>query len=413
MTNRPFAPREIDHLVLRVRDLGRMLAFYCEVIGCTVERRRDAIGLVQLRAGRSLIDLVPVDGPLGRQGGAAPGAQGRNMDHLCLRVEPFDANAIRAHLARCGLAPGEVATRYGAEGMGPSIYVTDPEGNVVELKGPASTSRLFLPEPSRRGIRIALGLSIAAHALVLALPAHEPIQPPGPIAGVPGPMTVVLAAPTPPAEAVLPQPAPELPRPRARPDTAPPRPAPRASPEPEAPESPPAPPGPPFDMLALVNANRERRRAAEAAARPRGEPAAPPAPAPEADQGIASLNRNLQTLTRGFQGTSGVFQILRMGPRTAEFSFNGWRPEANRRWREVIEVDAGPGGDVELAVIRRMIELIRGHYSGDFNWESHRLGRVVVLSARPADSEALEDFLAREFFGTPILNRRDAGTARR
>ena len=127
--------REIDHLVLRIVDLERMLAFYCGALGCTIERRQDAIGLVQLRAGSSLIDLVPVDGKLGRMGGAPPGAEGRNMDHFCLRVEPFDEAAIRDHLAAHGVAAGQVASRYGAEGEGPSIYLTDPEGNMVELKG--------------------------------------------------------------------------------------------------------------------------------------------------------------------------------------------------------------------------------------------------------------------------------------
>ncbi|RFP21957.1 VOC family protein [Duganella sp. BJB488] len=127
--------REIDHLVLRVVELARMLDFYCGALGCTVERRQDEIGLVQLRAGSSLIDLVPVDGKLGRMGGAAPGAQGRNMDHFCLRVEPFDEAAIRAHLLAHGVTAGQVESRYGAEGEGPSIYLTDPEGNVVELKG--------------------------------------------------------------------------------------------------------------------------------------------------------------------------------------------------------------------------------------------------------------------------------------
>ena len=128
--------REIDHLVLRVRDLDRMMAFYCDALGCEVERRQDEIGLIQLRAGRSLVDLVPVDGKLGRMGGAAPGAEGRNLDHLCFRVEPFDAEAIAAHLKAHGVEAGEVSSRYGAEGEGPSIYITDPEGNVVELKGP-------------------------------------------------------------------------------------------------------------------------------------------------------------------------------------------------------------------------------------------------------------------------------------
>jgi catechol 2,3-dioxygenase-like lactoylglutathione lyase family enzyme len=130
--------REIDHLVLRVADLERMLRFYCDALGCTVERRQDDLGLVQLRAGRSLIDLVPVSGKLGRAGGAAPGAQGRNLDHFCLRVEPFDEAGIRAHLGAHGIQAGPVESRCGAEGLGPSIYLTDPEGNVVELKGPSA-----------------------------------------------------------------------------------------------------------------------------------------------------------------------------------------------------------------------------------------------------------------------------------
>jgi catechol 2,3-dioxygenase-like lactoylglutathione lyase family enzyme len=128
--------REIDHLVLRVKDLDAMLRFYCEALGCSIERRQDALGLVQLRAGRSLIDLVPVDGKLGRAGGAAPGPEGRNLDHFCVRVEPFDEAAIRQQLARFGYSAGALEQRFGAEGEGPSIYAADPEGNVVEFKGP-------------------------------------------------------------------------------------------------------------------------------------------------------------------------------------------------------------------------------------------------------------------------------------
>lgn len=127
--------REIDHIVLRVVDLDAMIAFYTGVLGCSVEKRQDAIGLVQLRAGSSLVDLVPVDGKLGREGGAAPGKQGRNVDHVCFRVDPFDAAAIHAELARNGVAAGPVESRYGAEGEGPSIYLQDPEGNTLELKG--------------------------------------------------------------------------------------------------------------------------------------------------------------------------------------------------------------------------------------------------------------------------------------
>jgi len=132
-----FRIRSIDHIVLRVVDLEAMLRFYCDGLGCTVLRRRDEIGLVQLRAGASLIDLVPVEGQLGRAGGAAPGEEGRNLDHFCLSIEPFDEAEIRSQLARHGYAAGPVERRYGADGYGPSIYATDPEGNVVELKGPA------------------------------------------------------------------------------------------------------------------------------------------------------------------------------------------------------------------------------------------------------------------------------------
>ena len=136
MPTPPFQIHRIDHVVLRVRDMGAMQAFYCEVLGCSVERRQEGIGLLQLRAGGSLIDLVGVEGKLGRMGGAAPGAEGRNLDHLCLRVDPFDRDAIAAHLQAHGVRLGEFGSRYGAEGEGPSQYLFDPEDNMVELKGP-------------------------------------------------------------------------------------------------------------------------------------------------------------------------------------------------------------------------------------------------------------------------------------
>jgi glyoxylase I family protein len=132
----PIVLKGIDHVVLRVRDVAVMQRFYCDVLGCTVEKVQAAIGLTQLRAGNSLIDLVDVDGKLGREGGAAPGKEGRNMDHLCLRLQPFDGAAIATHLRTHGVAPGDVVSRYGAEGEGPSMYISDPEGNAVELKGP-------------------------------------------------------------------------------------------------------------------------------------------------------------------------------------------------------------------------------------------------------------------------------------
>jgi glyoxylase I family protein len=129
--------REIDHVVLRVRDIAAMTKFYCEVLGAQHVAYRAEYGMTHLRAGASMIDLVAVEGRLGKAGGAAPGAEGRNMDHLCLRVEPFDQDAIVAHLSKLGVAVGDIRPRYGAEGNGVSIYLTDPEGNMVELKGPS------------------------------------------------------------------------------------------------------------------------------------------------------------------------------------------------------------------------------------------------------------------------------------
>ena len=134
----PFAIKGLDHVVLRYRDVARGVRFYCEVLGCTVEKVQPEFGLTQLRAGSSLIDLVNVSGRIGRAGGAAPGKQARNLDHFCLRIEPWDAGAIARHLAAHGVAAGEVVSRYGAEGEGPSLYLQDPEGNQVELKGPAA-----------------------------------------------------------------------------------------------------------------------------------------------------------------------------------------------------------------------------------------------------------------------------------
>ena len=137
----------LDHVVLRVADLDRSLHFYGNVLGCREERRVEELGLYQMRAGTALIDLVPLDSRLGRMGGAGPREEGRNVDHFCLQVDPFDAEAIAAHLERHGIDAGEVSTRYGAEGSGPSMYIRDPDGNTVELKGPPDA------RPRTRGAR--------------------------------------------------------------------------------------------------------------------------------------------------------------------------------------------------------------------------------------------------------------------
>lgn len=137
MTN-PIAVQAFDHIVLRIRDKDRVLAFYTDVLGLSVDRDRPDLGLTHVRAGPQMIDLVTLDGPLGKRGGAGPGETGRNLDHLALQVRPFDEPAIRDHLAAHGVEVIEEGERYGADGEGYSLYVRDPEGNVVELKGPST-----------------------------------------------------------------------------------------------------------------------------------------------------------------------------------------------------------------------------------------------------------------------------------
>ena len=135
----PIELRGLDHVVLRVHDLEASLRFYRDALGCPVERRIDELGLVQLRAGASLVDLVPVDSPLGRAGGAGPGSEARNVDHFALELAHFDEAALREHLAGHRIEAGDVGQRYGARGTGPSMYIRDPDGNTVELKGPPAT----------------------------------------------------------------------------------------------------------------------------------------------------------------------------------------------------------------------------------------------------------------------------------
>ncbi|QJQ06339.1 hypothetical protein EJG51_011260 [Undibacterium piscinae] len=155
-----------------------------------------------------------------------------------------------------------------------------------------------------------------------------------------------------------------------------------------------------MDMSSMLNAARERRRLAEESAAQENRVAQ------QGSHGLspqevaeANVKRSMQQ-ANGRQGTNGVFQIISKSTRMASFSFRGWNPgNTTNSWRQVIEVDAGLGGDVELAIVRRMIELIRTHYKGDFSWESQRLGRVVSLSARPQDSADLERFMMKEFFG--------------
>ncbi len=211
----------------------------------------------------------------------------------------------------------------------------------------------------------------------------------------------------PPAASISPTP------PTPTPPTRPPRPTVLAVPNPVskspmAPvpiEPPPELPRKPIDtrdeppsMMARVEAARARRQSAEDAARSENAESRSNGSDPSAaDRTAGNINKNLQNLGRAQDGTSGVFQIISKGYRTGSFSFRGWTTNRSDSYRRVIEVDAGQGGDVERAMVRRMIELIREHYQANFQWDSHRLGRTVTLSARKADSEGLEDFLLSEF----------------
>jgi hypothetical protein len=248
-----------------------------------------------------------------------------------------------------------------------------------------------------RTIDVFAVVSIILHAIffLFAKPAVR-MDPEGPIND--RPLNVVLAPPqadltapvAPSAPASTQPPAPQvitrIPTPQAPKVTTP-----VAPPVTQPVQPAPTPPEPVVDMMAAIQANRAQRAATESALA-RGNPSE--------GAGEDPLARNMRTLS-GREGVGGVFQIMRKGLRTGEFAFNGFRNSGQRQWREVIEVDAGPGGDIELAMVRRMIELIRGHYNGDFRWDSHRLGRVVVLSARPPDQPGLEEFLMKEFFDAP------------
>jgi hypothetical protein len=236
----------------------------------------------------------------------------------------------------------------------------------------------------------------------------------------PQPLTVTLTAPNqgPEAPAVTPEVAP------AEPEEAP-KPKPRRSREkpkkiiavekphaemplataPEPPKEPVSPllpptskpdPAAPTDMMSYVNAARARRAASEGnAAQVNAEAIAKERGPTEEEKRDAIIKRNLQP------GTNGIFQIINKDKDTAQFSFRGWTNDYSMVRRQYIEVSAGPDGDIDRAIVRKMIALIRQYYQGDFNWDSQRLGRVIVLSARMEDNAGLEDFLIAEFFGPP------------
>ncbi len=124
----------LDHIVLRTQNLEAMLRFYRDILGCQIERSLPKLGLTQLRAGEALIDIVTVNSELGQLGGAPPTQDGRNIDHFCLQIAPIEEKILIALLEQSSITHSGFAERYGAQGFGRSIYLSDPEGNVVELK---------------------------------------------------------------------------------------------------------------------------------------------------------------------------------------------------------------------------------------------------------------------------------------
>ena len=135
---RPFTIKTIDHIVLRVRDMQRSQDFYVNLLGCSVAKVNEKYSMIHLRTGTSLIDLVDINGVLGKAGGEAPDCKRPNVDHFCLRIDPFDAKALCTYFADHGIEVESPMVRYGAEGDGLSIYIRDPDNNRVELKGPSS-----------------------------------------------------------------------------------------------------------------------------------------------------------------------------------------------------------------------------------------------------------------------------------
>jgi len=130
----PFSLQAIDHVVIRAINAAELVAFYVEVIGCTLAWDRPELGLTHLNAGNAMIDIISIDGPLGKSGVAHAAGPGRNVDHLCLRIRPFDFEALRSHFEAFGIALAAPQMRFGAQGNGLSIYFTDPEGNGIEFK---------------------------------------------------------------------------------------------------------------------------------------------------------------------------------------------------------------------------------------------------------------------------------------
>lgn len=147
------------------------------------------------------------------------------------------------------------------------------------------------------------------------------------------------------------------------------------------------------DLLAYLNARRQQRQAQEMAEK------SPSTDANIQDRLVPEQKRD-EIIARNLQqeGTNGLFQIREIVGDSAQFTFRGWQQNGRNTRFEIVTVLAGPNETIERAIVRKMIAIIREHYSGDFNWQSQKYGRIIVLSARPQDNQALEDFMIQEFF---------------
>ena len=268
--------------------------------------------------------------------------------------------------------------------------------------------RVWLRVQVERNTLLAIVFSLLVHGLILflALPQLDLDS-----AAMP-PTTIQVSLAPPPAE--VPPPPVELPKPTkkpkpiSRPKVMTQKPSSKPSdfnlPEAAPSSAPSAPVAPakdqPVDMMAYVNAKRQQRLAMENDAAKQNAEAVAKEQGPSAEQVREQrIKDNLKV------GTNGIFEITSLSARHAGFSFRGWTSDYSNARREAFEVEAGVGQDIRLLVVRKMIVLIRQHYQGDFNWESQRLGRVVIQSARPEDNAGLEDFMMMEFFGTYYKNK--------
>ena len=248
-------------------------------------------------------------------------------------------------------------------------------------------------------IRVAVVVSVLVHAaLILEMPPLDPSLPGLPDrVEAPNRLTVRLAPPfsRPPASPVLPEPA-RAPRARLRP----PPPVVAVEPPAQPPATAPAPAVTAGDLLAYIEARRLDR----------GEPARSPADASSArpaEDDNARANRRAaaniappRMATFGYDPakSGGVFQIQRIGYDYAEFTFVGWNNDIRRRVKSLIEVRKGDHSTIRLAVVRRIIAIIREHEPAQFDWNSRRLGRNITLSSRMRDNSGLEEFMMWEFF---------------